>query len=116
MCLGMSYFVRTFGFTIKSHKRPGEVGLRILHTGPKRNVLGPLGQWFKVWCQSKLRKLGATHLVANSADVSRRINSMRFPFKVRGVKLDDDQYFLTGTPDELKTVVLQICDDEVDIC
>lgn len=106
----IDYFVRKLGFTVKTHKLPNEVGLRLLHTGPKIFMLGPLGQWFKNWCQSKLQKLGAYHLVPNSAAVTSALRGRVYSHGVVGAKLDIDEYFLTGTPKELIDIVLQSCD------
>jgi hypothetical protein len=70
-------------------------------------VLGPLGAWLKEWCQSKLRAMSAVHLIKNSSTIVAPLSSSKYRHNIVAVKLDIRDYFLTGTPAELKSIALR---------
>lgn len=109
---GIPFFIRRLAFTVKTRKGDGDVSLRAIHAGPPRNLFSPLGAWFQDCCKRRLSELGVNHVLLNSRQVLEALSGAAFPCQLTAIRLDVKDYFLTGTADELRRIVMDTAIEE----
>ena len=90
--------ISTLKLTLKTHEDPGEVSFRQIHASSKSPMIAI--SKFIMFC---LRPALATipHLMINSEAVCKRLRDRHFPTDLTFVKIDVDDFFMTGEHSEL---------------
>jgi len=88
--------------TVKTHKTPGEVSLRAIHSAPRYSFRG-ISTWVCWWLDKVLRR--QSHLCFSTEDVLDRLVHIQplirdFP-NFEFVRFDLNDFYMTGAPDDL---------------
>ena len=94
----MRGFVATLKATIKTHKDPGEVVPRALHTAPS-HPFASLMRLISDELDGRMR--GECHLLKDTFDLKRKLSGFRLPVGHKLIKIDVKDFFMSGTAKEL---------------
>ena len=84
--------------TCKTHKQPGKVGLRIIHSGA-RHPWRPIMRWVSEQLRVPLGSFN--HILRDTADFLSKLSRMSFPRGTRIIKLDVRDFFMSGSHETL---------------
>jgi len=90
--------------TIKTHKEPGDVALRVLHSGT-----GHPFALLQKHLASVLRKRSKhlAHICRSSAEIAEKLKALRIPIRFRRLlrfcKLDVKDFYMCGSPEQLSS-------------
>lgn len=85
-------------FTVKSHKNPGSVVLRILHSSLGHKYI-PLAKWIVHMVKPQLKAL--SHIYSDSTSMLRAMREVRITDRTLLVKADVRDFYLSGNPEFL---------------
>eukprot|EP00973_Karenia_brevis_P034509 4759678-Karenia_brevis.AAC.1 len=99
----------TLILTVKSHKNPGEVKTRNIHSSPKWKLAG-----LSVWVQSVLANAlkPYTHLLRDAAALVGKLKGATAPEGAKLMNGDIKEYFMSGTAQELAEDAIKIIEND----
>ena len=100
MMLPKQRFAATMNVTVKTHKEPGAVVVRPIHSYPV-NHMAPGMRWLASKLSPCLSRV--PHLLKDSSDLMAKLKSFKVPEGTRCLKLDVKDFYLTGSHDYLVT-------------
>lgn len=99
-------FISTLKTTCKTHKPPGAVGFRNIHSSSGWKLQG-LSLWLAQELKALLLRTGATHILKDSADFVEKLSRVPLHTSQEVAKVDVKDFFMSGSPDELLTPILE---------
>ncbi len=103
--LADSSYISTLQVTCKTHKPAGKVTFRNIHSSSGWRFLG-LSLWASGELRSILKSRSTSHILKDSQDFVERLRNVEFRSDQFMVKVDVKDFFMSGTPSELTTPIV----------
>ena len=96
--LGSTDFTCSILSTVKTHKGPGQVSLRIIHAAP-RHFMNPGMRWVATHLKEFIKQ--QPHILRDSDHLLAQIRQVRVPKTAKLVKFDIKDFFMSGKHQQL---------------